>query len=103
MLTVIFISIIVRFFLSAYLCKKDVDKKTIYGYEGYFEIVETMDNILSYKAIFLINGEEICLRYFEDDNAYDFDTIQPGEYIGKIIYAKYAAEVLDIEIYSSNR
>ena len=100
MLTIIFASIIVRFFGGAYLCKKDVDQKTIYGYEGYFEIIELTDNILSHQAVFLIDGEEICLRYFEDD-AYDFDAIRPGEYVGKIVYAKHAAEVLDIEIYDS--
>ena len=97
----IFLIILDVYFHGPYLCKKDIDNQTIYGYEGDFEILEVDDRLYK-KALFVINGEEHRLEYFEDDE-YDIDIIKPGKYNGKIVYAIYANEVLYIEIYSSNR
>ena len=99
LLTAILSLVISALFLGPVPYKKDIDQGTIYGYEGNFEIVETTHGIYN-KVIFIIDGEEICLKYFEDDG-YDFDALQPGEYDGRIIYAHHASKVLDIEIYSS--
>lgn len=95
----LFIIVSSYYFRGPYLCKKDIDQGTIYGYEGNFEIVETTNGIYN-KAVFIIDGQKICLKYFKDDG-YDFDALQPGEYDGRIIYAYHASKVLDIEIYSS--
>ena len=99
MLTVIFASIVTRFFMGPFLYKKDVDQKTIYYYEGDFDILSTSHRIYN-KATFSIENENITLKYFEDEN-YDFDSITPGSYEGKLVYAQNSAIVLYIEIYQS--
>lgn len=96
-LTVILVFLIMNVFIPANLARKDVELKTIYGYEGYFEIVETTHGIYN-RALFLIDGKEINLKYFADEG-YDFDIIKPGEYTGKIVYAQQLAEIMFLEIY----
>ena len=94
-----FLIILDVYIKGACLCKKDIDNQTIYGYEGDFEILEVDDRLYK-KALFVINGEEHRLEYFEDDE-YDIDIIKPGKYNGKIVYAIYGNEVLYIEIYEA--
>ena len=82
-----------------YLCKKDIDNKTIYGYEGNFEILEVGDG-LNKEVLFMIKGETLQLECFDDDG-YDIEILKPGKYDGKIVYAIYTNEVLFIEIYEN--
>lgn len=100
LLVIIFASVLVRFMLGPNLAKKDIEQKTIYYFEGFFEITEISNGIYD-KAVFLIDGKEICLRYFDNDR-YDFDQIKVGKYEGKLIYAQYLAEVLNLEIYKTH-
>ena len=95
----LFVLVLSYYFHGPYLCKKDINRKTIYAYEGDFEVIETTSGIYN-KAMFLIDGEELCLQYFKDDE-YDFDIIQPGKYEGKIVYAQHVSKILHIEIYNS--
>jgi len=95
----IFVTILVYYYFGAYLAKQDIDQKTIYGYEGGFEITEISQGIYK-KAVFLIDGKEISLKYFEDDG-YEFDQIKVGKHKGKIVYAEHVAKVLYIEINDS--
>ena len=92
----IFAIVLVYYFSGPYMGKKDIDQKTIYSYEGNFEISQISQGIYN-KAVFLIDGKEICLKYFEDDG-YDFDQIKTGRHEGKLVYAQHIAEVLYIEI-----
>ena len=93
-----FIVIVSRLYLAP-LLMKDINQKTIYYYEGDFEIVETSRKII-YKATFSFEGEELTLKFLEDDG-YDPDLIQPGSYEGIIVYAQNAALLAYIEIYPS--
>ena len=95
----LFLVILCYYFRGPYLCKKDIDQKTIYGYEGSFEIIETTEGIYD-RATILIDGEEISLNYFEN-NDYEVDLVKPGEYEGKLIYAQHSSKILYIEIYQS--
>ena len=97
LLTVIFSLVISIFFLGPFAYKKDIDKKTIYYYEGSFDIVKTTNKIYS-KATFLFENKELDLKFFESAD-YEFDLIKPGSYQGKLVYAQNAAELLYIEIY----
>lgn len=92
----IFGSVVANYFIGPYPAQKDIEQQTIYGYEGNFEIVQTTHGIY-HKAVFLIDGEEICLKYFEDDD-YQFESVTPGVYDGKLIYAQHAAQLLYMEI-----
>ena len=85
------------FFRGPYLMKKDIDQQSIYAYEGEFEIVELIPGY-NQKAVFLLNGEKVCLVYFSDTDDYDFKISQPGKYTGKLIYGKNLSHVLYIEI-----
>ena len=93
-----FIVIVSRLYLAP-LLMKDINQKTIYYYEGDFEIVETSRKIIN-KATFSFEGEELTLKFQEDDG-YDSDLIQPGSYEGIIVYAQNAALLAYIEIYPS--
>ncbi len=86
----------VYFMMGPHLMKKDIDQQTIYGYEGEFEIIELIPG-LTKKAVFLIDGEKVCLEYFTHDVDYDYELIEIGKYEGKIIYSKYLGEILDID------
>ena len=97
LLTAILSLVISALFLGPVPYKKDIDQKTIYYYEGSFDIVETTHKIYN-KATFLFEGKELNLKYFENAN-YKFDLIKPGSYEGKLVYAQNAAELLYIEIY----
>ena len=97
---VLFFSVILTYYFTGpYLGKKDIDQKTIYSYEGEFEIIEVTDGIYN-KAVFLVEGKEMCLKYSENDD-YEIDMIKAGKYKGKLVYAQHAAQVLYIEIYKS--
>ena len=95
----LFMVVLGYYFSGPYLAKRDTDQKTIYYYEGDFDILSTSHRIYN-KATFSIENENITLKYFEDEN-YDFDSITPGSYEGKLVYAQNAATVLYIEIYQS--
>ena len=97
LLTVIFSLVISIFFLGPFAYKKDIDEKTIYYYEGSFDIVKTTNKIYN-KATFLFENKELDLKFFESAD-YEFDLIKPGSYQGKLVYAQNAAELLYIEIY----
>lgn len=98
LLLLIFSSVLTNFMLGPYLAKKDIDQKTIYCYEGIFEIVETSNGIYN-KAVFSFENQEITLKYSENETAYD--AIKPGKYEGKLVYAQHVAQVVDLEIYKS--
>lgn len=96
----IFASVLGHLFFGGMLgMKQDVDEGTIYGYEGEFEIVELKPGLYK-KAVFSINGEDICLKYFDGEGKYEYDpeSIQPGTYTGKLVYGKHTAEVIYVEI-----
>ncbi len=65
--------------------------------EYYEEFQSTYTLAVYDKAIFLINGEEVCLKY-SDEEEYDFEQIKIGKYVGQIIYAKNLAQILELEI-----
>lgn len=94
----IFCFVLWLFFKGPYLMKKDVDQQSVYAYEGEMEIVELIPGFYR-KAVFLLDGEEVCLVYSTDADDYDFEITQPGKYTGKLIYGKNLAHVLYIEIY----
>ena len=73
--------------------KKDVDQKTIYCYEGVFEIIETSNGIYA-KAVFRFENQELTLKYSKDD----YGEIIPGKYEGKLIYAQHLAQILYLEM-----
>ena len=98
-LSVIAFTLIASKLYLAPLVMKDINQKTIYYYEGDFEIVETSRKII-YKATFSFEGEELTLKFLED-HGYDSDLIQPGSYEGIIVYAQNAALLAYIEIYPS--
>ena len=80
------------FLMGPALAKKDIEQQTILCYEGKFEIIETSHGIYD-KAVFLINGEEIRLKYSDDkDEDYKFEDVKTGKYIGQIVYAKNAKQ-----------
>ena len=95
-LVFMFASVLNLFLTGPALAKKDIEQQTILCYEGEFEIIETSHRIYD-KAIFLINGEEVCLKY-SDEEEYDFEQIKIGKYVGQIIYAKNLAQILELEI-----
>ena len=99
MLIIILALVLSMFFRGPFLYKKDIDQKTIYYYEGDFDILSTSHGKYN-KATFSIENENITIKYFEDEN-YDFDSITPGSYEGKLVYAQNSAIVLYIEIYQS--
>ena len=99
LLIIIFVSVLTQFLLGPHLAKKDIEQKTICYFEGSFEITE-ISNELYNKAVFLIEGSEICLKY-SDKDGYNFEQIKVGKYEGKIIYAQHVAQVLDLEIQKS--
>ena len=76
--------------------QKDIEQQTILYYDGDFEIIETSHGIYD-KAVFLLNGEEICLKY-SDEEDYDFEEIKVGKYVGQIVYAKNLSLVLKLKI-----
>ena len=82
-----------------YQMKQDVNEGTICGFEGEFEIVEVISGFRK-EAVFRINGEEITLRYYDEkDDWYDAELIQPGKYMGKLVYGEHTAKVICAEIY----
>ena len=98
LLLITFAVVLNYFLMGPALAKKDIEQQTILCYEGKFEIVETSHGIYD-KAVFLLNGEEIRLKYSDDkDEDYKFEDVKTGKYIGQIVYAKNAAQVLKLEI-----
>ena len=87
-----FASVLNQFLVGPNLAKKDIDQKTIYCYEGVFEVVETSHGIYN-KATFRFDKQEITLKYSKDE--YE---IIPGTYEGKLIYAYHVAQVLYLEM-----
>ena len=83
---------------DTYLAKKDIEEKTICYYEGNIEITEISVGI-HYRAVFVIDGEEFCLRYSDKDDY--FEQIEVGKYDGKIVYAQHLAQVLHLELQES--
>ena len=92
-LIIVFASVLNLFLTGPCLAKKDIEQKTIYYYEGVFEIVETSHSIYD-KATFRFNNQEITLKYSEDE----YEEILPGEYDGKLIYAQHLAQILYLDI-----
>ena len=97
LLLLIFASVLIQFLLGPSLAKKDIEEKTIYCYEGVFEITEISYGIY-YKATFLIDEQEITLKYSKDEPEYD--SIKLGKYEGKLIYAHHLAQVLCLEMHN---
>ena len=95
LLILIFAFVLNSFIVGPMLAKKDIEEKTIYYYEGVFEITETSHGI-SHKATFSFNGQEVTLKYSKDD--LEYDSLVPGIYEGKLIYAHYLAQVLYLEM-----
>ena len=93
--------ILYQYLRGPYQMKKEVDRQTLRCYEGEFEIVEFIPGYYD-KAVFLVAGEEICLRYFTDDEDYVFEVTESGTYTGKLIYGRYIDEILFIEVYSKS-
>ena len=96
LLLITFAVVLNYFLMGPALAKKDIEQQTILCYEGKFEIVETSHGIYD-KAVFLLNGEEICLKY-SDEEDYDFEQIKVGKYVGQIVYAKNLSLVLKLKI-----
>ena len=96
LLCLIFASVLTYFMLGPRLAKKDIEQKTIYGYEGALEIVEISHGIY-HKAVFSFENEEITLKYYPDET--ECDEIRPGKYEGRLVYAEHLAQVLYFEIY----
>lgn len=95
-LVLMFASVLNMFLAGPALAKKDIEQQTILYYDGEFEIIETSQGIYD-KAVFLLNGEEICLKY-SDEEDYDFEQIKVGKYVGQIVYAKNLSLVLKLKI-----
>ena len=95
MLLIILVAVATYYCFGGIMCQMDVIQKTIFGHQGEFEIVEIKNGIYN-KAVFLIDGKEVELNYFEDDN-YDFESIKPGKYKGEIVYAQHAKQILHID------
>jgi len=95
-LVLMFASVLNMFLTGPALAKKDIEQQTILYYDGEFEIIETSHGIYD-KAVFLLNGEEICLKY-SDEEDYDFEQIKVGKYVGQIVYAKNLSLVLKLKI-----
>ena len=100
LLTVLFLCVINYFIAGPHLAIKDVQEKTIYCYEGSFEILETSEFIYD-KAVFSFEGKEIVLEYFPEDDL-QFKAIKSGKYAGKFIYAHHLGHLLYFEIYESH-
>ena len=98
LLAIIFMFVINYFIARAYPTKIDIEEKTIFYYEGPFEILETSQFIYS-EAVFSFEDQEIKLKYPQNDSKYN--VIQPGKYEGKFIYAYHLGHVLDFEIYDT--
>ena len=92
-LILMFASVLNQFLVGPYLAKKEVDQKTIYCYEGVFEIIETSNGIYA-KAVFRFDNQELTLKYSKDD----YGEIIPGRYDGKLIYAQHLAQILYLEM-----
>ena len=92
----LFFVVVSYYFIGPYRMGQDVEQKTIYYYEGSFEITETTDGILNNEAVFLIDGQEVCLKYYDNDE--EAEVIGQGRYEGKIVYAQHAADILYLEI-----
>lgn len=97
LLVLILLCVINYFIAGPRLAMKDVAEKTIYCYEGPFEITETSEFIYN-KAVFEFEEKEITLEYFPEDDS-QFKSIKPGKYEGKFIYAHYLGHLLYFEIY----
>ena len=94
LLIVLLTIVLIYFFIGPYLAKKDYDQKTIYYYEGDFEIVEITHGYF-HKAVFNIDGQNIRLKYYNEN--YEFEIVDTGKYNGKLVYSYYGADVLYIE------
>lgn len=94
LLIVLLTIVIIYFFIGPYLAKKDYDHKTIYYYEGDFEIVEITHGYF-HKAVFSIDGQNIRLKYYNEN--YEFEIVDTGKYNGKLVYSYYGEDVLYIE------
>ena len=96
LLVVIFLFVINYFIARACPTKKDIEEKTIFYYEGPFEIVET-SQFIYYEAVFSFENQEITLKCPQGNSKHAM--IQPGKYEGKFVYAQHLGYVLDFEIY----
>lgn len=96
----ILLCVLVRYVTGPVQCKKDIEQQTICFYEGDFEIVKTQ-NAFKKKATFLIEDEEYCLAYIDEEIVYDGYTGQlaEGKYAGKLVYGKHLGEILYLDIY----
>lgn len=99
MLVIIFVVVVYYFIAYACTAKTDADEKTIYYYEGVFEITEISSGFFYPKAAFSFQNQEIVLKYPSKDSKYN--TIAPGKYVGKFVYAYHLGQILDFEIYES--
>lgn len=92
---------LVMYYFIAYACtaKTDADEKTIYYYEGVFEITEISSGFLYPKATISFENQEIALNYPSRDSKYN--AIAPGKYVGKFVYAYHLEYLLEFEIYES--
>ena len=96
LLAVIFLFVINYFIARACPTKKDIEEKTIFYYEGSFEIIE-ISQFIYHEAVFSFENQEITLKYPQRNSKYDM--IQPGKYEGKFVYAQHLGYVLDFELY----
>lgn len=80
------------FLTGATLAKKDIEQKTIYGYEGVFEIVEVSRGFNYEKAVFRFDNQEITLKYGENEYS-----IAPGKYNGKLVYGQHMGQILYLD------
>ena len=96
LLVFLFACILNLFLRGPYLAKMDIEQKTIFYYEGSIEITE-VSNGLRTEAVFLIDGNEMHLKYSDKDD-YNSEQIKVGKYEGKIIYAQHVAQVLYLDI-----
>lgn len=100
LLTIILATPLYLFIVGPYSLKKDVDDKTIYLYEGVFEVVEISEGILHFdKAVFVFEDREYTLQCYKGDLQDNLITI--GTYEGRIYYAENAARLMHIWIVDS--
>ena len=90
-LLLMFASVLGSFLEGPFLAKKDIEQKTIYGYEGVFEIVEVSNGFWD-KAVFRFDNQEITLKYGENEYS-----IAPGKYNGKLVYGQHMGQILYLD------
>ena len=99
MLVLIFALVLYGFITYACTAKMDLEERTIYYYEGVFQITDCPDGLFDAKAVFLFEDQEITLQYPFGESKYN--AIAPGKYVGKFVYAYHLEYLLEFEIYES--